>query len=202
MSKGVYNHKLNQGFQNGNKIRLGKKNSEEHRRKLSKNNAHYWLGKKRLNMIGDNNPAKRLEVRKKISKMKKGKKPYKMTNEIRIKMSKTHKRLETKPPINYKEKCWNWKGGITLEVMKIRNSLEIKLWRKANMERDNFTCQKCLIVGGKLQVHHLNNFADFPELRTSIENGITLCGKCHLEFHKIYGVKNNTKKQIYSFATE
>ena len=89
-----------------------------------------------------------------------------------------------------------WKGGITPENRKIRTSLEMKLWRKANMERDNFTCQKCLIMGGRLNVHHINNFADFKELQTSIENGITLCLNCHIEFHKKYGKRNNTREQL------
>lgn len=65
------------------------------------------------------------------------------------------------------------------------------------MERDNFTCQKCKIQGGKLEIHHINNFADFEELRTAISNGITFCKNCHKEFHKKYGIKNNTKEQLY-----
>lgn len=94
---------------------------------------------------------------------------------------------------------WNWKGGITPENKKIRELLEIKLWRKANMERDNFSCQKCEIIGGKLQIHHINNFADFPELRTSISNGITLCKNCHKEFHKKYSKRNNSREQLEKF---
>ena len=93
----------------------------------------------------------------------------------------------------------NWKGGITPENRKIRTSLEIKLWRKACLERDNFTCQKTGQIGGKLVVHHINNFADFPELRTSIENGITLSKEVHIEFHKKYGKRNNTFEQLSEF---
>ena len=55
------------------------------------------------------------------------------------------------------------------------------------------------IKGGNLQAHHINNFSDFPELRTSIENGITLSNKAHIEFHKKYGKKNNTEKQLLEF---
>jgi hypothetical protein len=46
-----------------------------------------------------------------------------------------------------------------------------------------------------------NNFAEFPELRTSIENGITLSEKAHKEFHKKYGFRNNTKEQLQEFLT-
>ena len=97
------------------------------------------------------------------------------------------------------EKSYQWKNGITPINEKIRKSLEIKLWRKANMERDNFNCQKCKIKGGKLHIHHINNFADFPELRFAIDNGITLSKKAHIEFHKKYGKRNNTREQLEEF---
>lgn len=54
----------------------------------------------------------------------------------------------------------------------------MRLWREAVFARDNWTCQKCKIMGGELNPHHIKNFAECPELRTSIENGITLCEKC------------------------
>ena len=93
----------------------------------------------------------------------------------------------------------NWKGGITPENHKIRHSLEANLWRKSIWIRDNFTCQKCQKKGGYLVAHHINNFAEFPELRFAIDNGITFCEKCHRTFHKKYGNKNNTKEQLLEF---
>jgi len=92
-----------------------------------------------------------------------------------------------------------WKGGITSESKIIRTSVEYKIWRKAIFEKDNFTCQKCEQKGGDLVVHHINNFADFSELRFAIDNGIVLCKKCHIEFHKKYGRHNNTKEQLKEF---
>jgi len=50
-----------------------------------------------------------------------------------------------------------------------------------------------------LRAHHINNFAEFSELRFAIDNGITLSEKAHIEFHKKYGFKNNTKEQLYEF---
>lgn len=105
-----------------------------------------------------------------------------------------------KPSLIRGEKHHNWKGGITPENEKARRSLEYALWRKACLERDNFTCHVSGESGGKLVVHHINNFADFPELRTSITNGITMTKKLHKEFHKRYGVKNNTKEQLEEFT--
>jgi len=94
---------------------------------------------------------------------------------------------------------YNWKGGISTERDKLRHQYSMFLWRKSVLERDNFTCQKYGIKKGKLCVHHINNFSEFPELRTSIDNGITLSEKAHKEFHHIYGNKNNTLEQIYDF---
>jgi 5-methylcytosine-specific restriction endonuclease McrA len=94
---------------------------------------------------------------------------------------------------------WQNKNDITPIIKIIRTSLKYDKWRKAIFERDNFTCQVCGQHGGDLQVHHINNFAEFSELRFAINNGITLCKKCHREFHKKYGKKNNTKEQLEEF---
>lgn len=92
----------------------------------------------------------------------------------------------------------NWKGGITPENEKIRHNIEMYLWRGSVIAKNNWTCQKCGAID-HLMAHHIQNFSKFIELRTSIENGITLCKNCHIDFHKKYGKKNNTKEQIEEF---
>jgi len=114
---------------------------------------------------------------------------------------KAHKTAFKKGENTGSKNC-NWKGGISTENDKIRHNNEMRLWRKSVIERDNFTCQKTLVSGGKLHSHHINNFSEFPELRTSIENGVTLSEKSHIEFHKIYGKNNNTLEQILEFISK
>ena len=90
-----------------------------------------------------------------------------------------------------------WKGGITSEHNKIRNSKEYADWRNAVFERDNYTCVCCGDnSGGNLSAHHINNFSDHEDLRFVLSNGITLCDSCHNpnkigSFHNIYGTHNN-----------
>ena len=65
-----------------------------------------------------------------------------------------------------------------------RFTKEYCLWRESVYRRDDYTCQICGERGGKLNAHHIKPFAYFPELRTSIENGITLCTRCHRAVHR------------------
>ena len=83
---------------------------------------------------------------------------------------------------------WAWRGGVTSENMKIRNSLEMRLWRKSVYIRDGFKCIWCS-SNKKLQADHIKPFALYPELRFAIDNGRTLCLECHKKTDT-YGVKS------------
>lgn len=79
---------------------------------------------------------------------------------------------------------WNWKGGITPKNQKERNSQEAHSWRKAVFERDEYTCQLCGQIGGKLNAHHIKPWATYKHLRYEISNGVTLCESCHRAEHR------------------
>jgi hypothetical protein len=91
------------------------------------------------------------------------------------------------------EKNWNWKNGASTRSQLIRKSIEYKLWRKAVLERDNYTCVWCKKVGGNIQADHIKAFCLYPELRFAIDNGRTLCFDCHQKTDN-YGFKTKTKK--------
>lgn len=75
--------------------------------------------------------------------------------------------------------CPLWRGG-TSEARSLEyNRNAHRQWRKAVFERDDYTCQRCGQRGGHLNAHHKKPWADYPELRTDIDNGETLCLVCH-----------------------
>jgi hypothetical protein len=77
-----------------------------------------------------------------------------------------------------------YKDGKVSERRDARFSLDYKRWRYDVFLRDRFTCQECGDArGGNLVAHHINPFADYPELRTRLDNGITLCRTCHDKIH-------------------
>lgn len=97
-----------------------------------------------------------------------------------------------------------WKGGINGENDTLRHRREYKDWRTSVYERDDYTCQCCGVRGGRLNAHHINQFADYPELRYDVNNGITLCVKCHDStesgsFHNTYGTHNTTSSQLREY---
>lgn len=103
------------------------------------------------------------------------------------------------------EKSRFWKGGISDLRNLIRNTFTYKKWRMAVYRRDCFLCKECNSKSNGLNAHHIKPFSDlFQEflsqysqfspiedketlLRLSesyepfwkIDNGITLCEKCH-----------------------
>ena len=95
----------------------------------------------------------------------------------------------------------NYNPNITDEERMIdRNYFEYSQWVIYVYKRDEYTCQKCDDdVGGNLNAHHIESYADNPDKRTVVSNGITLCETCHKDFHHQYGYGNNTKEQLNKF---
>lgn len=184
----------NKGLHTGIKTKgtTGFKFSNESKEKVSKS----LIGNKRANnnrnRLGKSHSE---ETKAKIKEKLKGNIPWNKGK----KMAPFSEEWRQKQSERKGENSANWKGGITPENHRIRTSKEMSNWKRTCMERDNFTCQKTGIRGGKLVIHHINNFAKFPELRTCVENGITLSAEAHREFHKIYGNKHNTREQLEEF---
>ncbi len=79
---------------------------------------------------------------------------------------------------------------------KNRRSYMYAAWRKEVLLRDNSTCKianpDC---NGRIEVHHILGWKDYPELRYKINNGITLC-------HAHHPKKRAEEKRLVSVFTE
>jgi len=129
-----------------------------------------------------------VEVRARLSAAHKG---VPMPESVRAIHVGSHATAETKAKMSMAHKGlfagsshWNWKGGITADEHRIRNSPEYAAWRTAVFERDNYTCQDCGAHSGAghrvtLEAHHVHEFAEYPDERFVVANGVTLCLACH-----------------------
>ena len=117
------------------------------------------------------------------------------------KRSKTNKFFWKNNPIKLKERGaktkgenhYNWKGGKTNLNQSIRSLNEMRKWQNAVKKRD----KKCVACGSEkeLEAHHIisvNNLIEKHLIQTreqavecnefwELDNGITLCRKCHYE---------------------
>ena len=68
---------------------------------------------------------------------------------------------------------------------KIYKAIQDKIpakWSKDVRKRDNYICQKCS-SNVNVHAHHIKDIVNNPELTNDINNGITLCAKCHNILH-------------------
>lgn len=83
-----------------------------------------------------------------------------------------------------------------------RSTEEYREWRHSVFKRDGYKCARCGGRGDKklgIQAHHIRNWKDNEELRYDVDNGITLCARCHYDFHSKYGKKDNNDSQLKEF---
>jgi len=144
------------------------------------------------------NPAKRPEVRAKMSLRLKGKplrrSGYRHSPETRAKISTA---LNGRPGINRGKHLPestraklravrlgkfkgaenpNWRGGTSPRDWK---SGRYKSFLHAVWTRDRGTCRNCGRKKSRMHVHHLESWIDAPDKRYDPDNGLLLCRGCH-----------------------
>ncbi len=99
-----------------------------------------------------------------------------------------------------KEETPNYNPNLEAELRKRRNyDGKIINWRKQVFIRDDYTCWKCGKKGGYKNAHHINPYHKNKELRYDVNNGITLCKECHIEYHSKYKKSNCNKETLKEF---
>jgi hypothetical protein len=166
----------------------------EHKRRLSeshkgKHPTQITLKKMSLRMMGKNNPNFGKHFSKEhIQKLKISHLGKKQSDETKKKRSLA---------ISGK-KHYNWKGGITPKNKLMRASGEYVHWRVSVYTRDHWTCRICgkKCQRGDIIAHHIFSFSDYPHLRFAINNGVTLCVKCHFALHRSLSRDYDTKDKF------
>lgn len=154
-----------------------------------------------INKYGVENPFQLEDVKNKIKDF------YEQNpdilKEMNSKRSETYKKNIRKGLYNIKtgKDHWNWQGGISDENHTLRTSTDYQNWRTKVFQRDEYTCQKCSQHGYKLNSHHIFDWKNYKYLRFEVNNGITLCDKCHRDFHKKYSSPNSLE-QIIEFINK
>lgn len=60
------------------------------------------------------------------------------------------------------------------------NDCQYRMWRLLVLDRDNHKCRwPGCTRRNRLQVHHIKRYANYPLLRFSLQNGISLCFSHH-----------------------
>lgn len=92
------------------------------------------------------------------------------------------------------DKNGNWKGGITSLNQNVHHLFEYREWIRDIFKRDDFTCVKCKKRGGNIEADHypilFSEILKKYQIKSveeaircselwNIDNGRTLCLKCH-----------------------
>ena len=137
-------------------------------------------------------------TKKKLSKINTGKK---LSAKTKQKVSRNHVGMRgRKHSLKTRQKMskytgdarWNYRDGITILNKRIYHSYKYRQWRSDVFTRNGFICQRCG-KKGDIEAHHKKEFSKIIsenkiatlekalncEELWNINNGITLCKKCH-----------------------
>ncbi len=177
------------------KRNLGKPRSEEIKANMRGKSGVYVRTKEIRIILGKAMSKPEVQAKMKATRIKNGT-TMKIVNNRPGMRAKRNKAAKGRPnPQNRGNKNGRWKGGISYLGSLVRSSFKHRQWRDDVFVRDDFTCQKCWQKGVFLNVHHLKSFSSIIqkyEITTleealscqelfNINNGVTLCVKCHKE---------------------
>jgi len=82
---------------------------------------------------------------------------------------------------------YRWAGGKSKDIKAVRWNLSKFSDKVKNLA--DYHCIKCGIKysKGELHAHHLISKTTHPHLALELDNGVSICDKCHNDFHQKYG---------------
>ena len=78
------------------------------------------------------------------------------------------------------------------------NTSDLNNWADNVKNRDNDTCVICG-KNTKTHAHHILPKSKYPELAMDVNNGVTLCRYCHLEYHDLYELNDVNPTSLLKF---
>ena len=157
-----------------------RKHYQKNRKKIKARIAKQWQKKKEQynaqRRVRYQNDKKIIQERNKVNFQKNGKKYYK-------RQKQKQKIWRTNNP----DKVLEWavkslkKDAKKFNLTVTEYKMALMAWSKTVRKRDK-VCQVCGSDNG-LQAHHIIHRSKHPELSFNINNGITLCNRCHNESH-------------------
>lgn len=188
---------------------LGKKHSEETKKKMSETQKKIGNGKWNLGKKSTQETKIKQSIALKLAYKEGRKKPAMLGKKIPLmqRLLQSQKMRGSNSP--------NYKGGVTPINMRLRGCSKYKIWRESVYKRDAYTCIWCGDnKGGNLEPDHIIPFSYIldqirfqfgvenlydkaleSELLWNINNGRTLCKDCHRKTDT-WGHKSNNKKDI------
>lgn len=171
-----------------------------------------------IKLYGAENPFASDVIKEKIAQTNLAKYGYKFSSQSEIVQKRkkenclakygveSHMKLDKYRKMLSGENSPRWKPNKDIsERERDRSCQEYRKWRDSVFQRDHYRCRCCGGRGDRkhgIQAHHIANYSSNPEVRFSIENGITLCYQCHKQFHSTYGKKNNNLSQLITFLNQ
>jgi 5-methylcytosine-specific restriction endonuclease McrA len=116
------------------------------------------------------------------AKISKANKDKKCSNQTKVKMSESAKQ---KPPVSDETKKKMSENRANIFSQNNPRYIDGRsFWIREVKERDNYTCQVCgknktCLGFRQLHAHHIKSKKQHPELMYDLDNGITLCNRCH-----------------------
>lgn len=80
----------------------------------------------------------------------------------------------------------------------LRYGKKYQNWCYEVHKKHKFSCKVCN-TNRNIVAHHLYSYSSHENIRLEVNNGVTLCQKHHIAFHKQFGYRNNTKEQFEEY---